>query len=611
MKKALNRLLFILLYIISFDIYGETSVLNKDKSLTLYEGMEIASDQSDSITFEYAYAHPDIFAQIVPDSFYSPQSYWIKFTIKNTGSTQVRILRINNQHTHKIQLFLPQDNYKMKEGGYSMPFKYRDLPFIDFAFVLVLDSVQTKTYYLKIKNLWPHKYNFSLLEVNDYLKYSTKEESFLAFFYGAMVLIAIINLFFFITTREIIYLLYVIFTVSTAFFCTSWDGMGFKYLWPDHPSINSTLRDRGELIMMLSVLLFSLKFLERGSFFTKIKVTLEAIICVRVIFYFSKLTFPGVTDAASALVDGLIFLIITICGIYSYSKGFKQSRYFILSFFFLFIGFVIYFSYLTNLIFFPINFFTLYNIHFTRLGEIIFLSLALADNFNIVKKNNETSQKKYIEQLQKTTELQETINLQLELKVIERTASLIKANEKLFVQSAEIQRINQLLENDNQKLKLDLKKINEARVENKVMSYEDFTFTFLNEDTCYSHLAGLKWLNGFVCRKCSNQKYHNGKTPYSRRCSKCLTDESVIAYTIFNRLKFPITKAYYITYLIYSESKFSAKKLSDQLQLREMTCLNFKNKTQSLLAEYKSSGNGRGGWEGFLLMAPSTDRLDK
>ena len=63
-----------------------------------------------------------------------------------------------------------------------------------------------------------------------------------------------------------------------------------------------------------------------------------------------------------------------------------------------------------------------------------------------------------------------------------------------------------------------------------------------DKDICgaYEEIARYKWDNNFACRKCENTKYFEGKTPFSRRCSKCKTDESATAATVFDKLRIPL-----------------------------------------------------------------------
>ncbi|MBK7030210.1 MAG: transposase [Bacteroidales bacterium] len=59
-----------------------------------------------------------------------------------------------------------------------------------------------------------------------------------------------------------------------------------------------------------------------------------------------------------------------------------------------------------------------------------------------------------------------------------------------------------------------------------------------SDEKCLEFLAELKWSEGYTCRKCGNTNYCSGKTPFSRRCTKCKTEESATTGTIFHNCKF-------------------------------------------------------------------------
>lgn len=58
-------------------------------------------------------------------------------------------------------------------------------------------------------------------------------------------------------------------------------------------------------------------------------------------------------------------------------------------------------------------------------------------------------------------------------------------------------------------------------------------------------IANLKWADRYRCRKCGNEKYIEGRTPYSRRCSRydCKYDESAIKDTAIEELRIPVWMA--------------------------------------------------------------------
>ncbi len=106
----------------------------------------------------------------------------------------------------------------------------------------------------------------------------------------------------------------------------------------------------------------------------------------------------------------------------------------------------------------------------------------------------------------------------------------------------------------------------------------EFEEHFDTEEKCLEYLADEKWKSGFVCRKCGHTNFCKGKKPHSRRCTRCKTEESATAHTIFHKCKFPLTEAFKITYLVCHNPDISTSKISEKLDLRQMTCWKFKKK---------------------------------
>ena len=113
---------------------------------------------------------------------------------------------------------------------------------------------------------------------------------------------------------------------------------------------------------------------------------------------------------------------------------------------------------------------------------------------------------------------------------------------------------------------------------------------FVSEEACYEYLSGIKWEDGqYVCKKCGNTHYCKGRLPYSRRCTRCKYDESPTAGTMFDKCKFSILLAFHIAFKISTKKKgMSSEELSEEYELRQKTCWEFKWKIQQAM---QSSGN--------------------
>lgn len=110
---------------------------------------------------------------------------------------------------------------------------------------------------------------------------------------------------------------------------------------------------------------------------------------------------------------------------------------------------------------------------------------------------------------------------------------------------------------------------------------------FNDQEKVLRFLAEIKWENGFECRKCGNTNYCEGKTAGSRRCTRCKTDESATAHTLFHNCKFPMNKAFYIAYTLCVEGRvISSYELANDLQLNQMTCWKFRKRIQDCLLRH-------------------------
>jgi len=111
-----------------------------------------------------------------------------------------------------------------------------------------------------------------------------------------------------------------------------------------------------------------------------------------------------------------------------------------------------------------------------------------------------------------------------------------------------------------------------------------FNKRFGEDLDCYEYLSSIKWEKGYVCKKCKNDTYYNGKKPSSRRCLKCKYDESPTTNTMFEKLKFPILIAFHIVFKISTKKKgMSSIELSNEFELRQKTCWSFKQKVQRVM----------------------------
>lgn len=128
-----------------------------------------------------------------------------------------------------------------------------------------------------------------------------------------------------------------------------------------------------------------------------------------------------------------------------------------------------------------------------------------------------------------------------------------------------------------------------ARGKFKGVNSIKFNRAFKNDEDCYQYIADIKWDgDNFICKRCGYDKYCKGKKPYSRRCTKCCFDESPTSGTMFDKCKFSLLLAFHIAFKISTKKKgMSSVELSNEFELRQRTCWEFKWKLQQAMQSSK------------------------
>ncbi|HMM10916.1 MAG TPA: transposase [Bacteroidales bacterium] len=120
-----------------------------------------------------------------------------------------------------------------------------------------------------------------------------------------------------------------------------------------------------------------------------------------------------------------------------------------------------------------------------------------------------------------------------------------------------------------------------------------------SEEQLLGVLADIKWRDGFICRKCGHTHYCKGKKPYSRRCTRCKTEESAVAHTVFHRCKIPLSEALDIAMTICCNPDISTYELSRRMSKRQMTCWKFKTRILECLTDNEKAASLRYVLESF------------
>lgn len=562
---------------------------------------------SDKFTCNTAYQNTD---------FKENAAYWIKFPIRHTPySKKVWLLEFYDQTIDHIDVFVPREDgtYERISMGDQQSFSKRLLKHKNFEVPLTMQSDTVMNYYFRVQSHEFADIRVGVRSVNRFVYYALNEYFLFGTLYGMVIIIALYNFLVFLAIREIKNIYYIMYILSVAAYAMSYDGIGFQYLWPNHPEWNNYAVGFTLYSVILWGLIFTRRFLvTRANAPGLDRALYWAIIIRSVYFLFEVFLFPKLLTIRTIEIIPLSLIFYT--GITVWNRGYRPARFFVIAYGILFTGFFI-----RTLVYFNILPFTTplhYSLHFSFVLEMLFLTFALGDRIRILKNMRDRALKRIIHQHEVNMKLKDKVTRELEEKVMERTIELNKknaeleaTNQKLARQSTEINQINSILDLDNWKLKNSLKEVLNDRLMEKTMDYKQFKTLYPDSLACYRFLETLKWEQSFHCRKCANEKYFDGTHKFARRCTRCGYNESITAFTIFHSIKFPIEKAFYIAYLTVTGKKdYTLEKLAHDLEVRVNTVWAFKHKVAERIAELEHHGKkpSASRWEDVILFHDST-----
>jgi hypothetical protein len=533
-------------------------------------------------------------------------AYWFKIKIRFVPESKENwVLEFFDQTIDDINLYAQEGkngNYSRYTFGAQYKFDQREYAHKNFLFNLDNSSAREETYYIRIKSLQSASILIVLRNLRFIVHYATEEYLFFGFFYGMIAVFSLYNLLMFFAIRQKQYLYYVAYNLSIGLYEMCVDGIAFQYLWPNSPGWNQYAYGFFLYSSTLFGLLFTLNFLYIKGKAPRLYWGIIAIIVLRTVFFLCCVYNHHLFTYKMIEVIPLILALGS--GIYVWKIGYKPARFFVAGYSFLLLGIIVKMLVFLNVPGLPYGPITHYSLSFCFVMEMILVSFAIGDSVRGLRKKKDRAQRRMIRQLQVNERLKDTLNKELTVLVDERTKEVRDKAATIEKQNEEISLMNTMLEKDNQELHENIEKVTRARVMSHEVDFAEFSKIYPDRDTCFKYLSELKWAKGYACRKCQNIQYLSGFLPFSRRCTKCGYDESVIAYTIFQNSRIPINKAFYMLFLVYTtKGKISSHKLSQLLLIRQGTCWAYNSKMQKILEERKKElkNAGEGGWNKLIF----------
>jgi hypothetical protein len=530
-------------------------------------------------------------------------AYWLRFRVRPHDGQRLAF-RAGFLYSD-VQLYIPLagGNYLLRRSGLHRPFRERAVRTGQVVIPLPYGTRADAFYYLRLEVPVPLGLDVGIQPYDDLVNGALERQAGHVFFFGIIFIISAYNLILYGVLRQKAYLFYGLYVFSLGLFAVV-DWGYLKQLYPaDRLVWHKVFWSIPFGGMTVFLLLYCQSLLHTRRHLPRLHRLIGGLIGVRLLLLAVS---AGIGPAfrhevpvnnAVLLLDNAVLLVAFAAGVARWRRGFRPARYFLVGLALVFAGYLIHTLYVFN-VFLPGA--ELY-FYAATLAEAVCFSLALAHRFRAAEKARVQAQHKVIEGLRAKKALKEKLNGELERLNGELEEKVLLRTRQIERQAAEIARINQLLQEHNKKLEGQVVDISTARVMQKSVTFEEFGRIYPDEEACLRFLDELKWGNGFSCRRCGHPGYTRMKKPYTRRCTGCRYPESVISFTLFGKLKFPIVKAFYMTFLISSGKDVTVDELSELVSLRRQTCWAFKRKVKEIMLSRKHLKKPSDGWSHLVL----------
>ena len=355
---------------------------------------------------------------------FTRSAIWLRLHLKNPSNEPVeRVLEIAYALLSDVDLYQSTGaGFQRIEAGYSRPYPAQALPSRFIAIPVSVPGGADLQMYLRVQT--PNSLNIpgKLWSPAAFHAHEPDEYALQALYFGIVLALVFYNFLLFIALRDANYLLYVICSSAVAVGLATFTGMGGTFVWGFAPYWTKIGVNVPTAIASVALLVLARRLMTTRQLVPRLDSWLKGFIVANAAFAF-LLTFWFQEFNPFFIVLSLVTaLLISVTGFVCATKRQRSAYYFIAAFTVLLLANVL--THLRNLGLASTNFFTHDGLQVGSVLEMLLLSLALADRFNLMRREKFAAQSQVLQvQGELVEKLKESESL-LETRVVERTAQL-------------------------------------------------------------------------------------------------------------------------------------------------------------------------------------------
>lgn len=314
---------------------------------------------------------------------FSHSAFWFRFAFNAPrDASQTYLLIIDFHYLNSIQFYHPNGgSFKSASEGRMRPFAERNWRYNAFALEMPRLAEEKPVYYLRVLSTGPLRIPLSIMTSRRFSEIQRHRYYFFGLYGGAVLAMVFYNLFLFFALRDTSYVFYVLYAIFVLLTSLSMFGFDYEFLWP-----NATWWSLRSLSVFASaacvfLVLFLRKFLDIKSRALNLSILGLITMGIGVALY----SLVEIGNISLVLANGFVALACAFAlGVgFAYITKMRQARYFSAAFVLFLIGgiFIVLQNFGMMEKFSGAEYWSLAG----SAGEMIILSLALADRINIIE----------------------------------------------------------------------------------------------------------------------------------------------------------------------------------------------------------------------------------
>ncbi|MBN2080161.1 MAG: SpoIIE family protein phosphatase [Spirochaetes bacterium] len=344
-----------------------------------------------------------------PTFGFTRSAFWGRFRVVNNGEEAIPwYLEIAYPHMDGIDVYLLDDTGRVidsRKGGDLLPYDTREIGNENFIFSFTTPGGERQNCYVRLKTSGPVNMFLRIWSPGAFRDHASLMNIIYAIYYAAMLIMLCYNLFIFFSLRDRSYLYYVLYCLAFILFEITLNGVGFRYLWPAWPWWSNHSVPFTVFVAAILAVQFLRHFLDSPKSIPEMDRLLRVTAVAAAILASAALFMPYRLMVYLCIVIVLwTAIIVYVAAVRALLRGNRAARLYIITWAAFWICCMIYVLKLFGVL--PDTAVTRWMLQASSLGQVLLLSLALADRINIM------------------TERLEALNLKLEEKVFDRTREL-------------------------------------------------------------------------------------------------------------------------------------------------------------------------------------------